>query len=137
MEAGAVRQPRNGQQRPGQLGLEDLDRGVLELGLFRGGAIGRGGERVDAGQRLAGAAAPAQVFGAPVHGNEGLRQADAGRPLQRQHDGAALAGHMNEVAVLQEAPRHVLRMHLDGGLRHVAEQAAERAGAAHAVPLVA
>jgi hypothetical protein len=32
---------------------------------------------------------------------------------------------------------HVLRVHLQAGLGHMAEQAAQRAGAAHAVPLVA
>ena len=45
-----LRQPGGGQQRPGQLGLEDLDRRVLELRLLRVRAEGRVGERVDARQ---------------------------------------------------------------------------------------
>ena len=43
---------------------------------------------------------------------------------------------MHQLAFLQQPARHVLRMQLRR-LGHVAEQAAQRAGAAHAVPLVA
>jgi hypothetical protein len=79
----------------------------------------------------------AQVFGAPVHGHEGLAHAPPRAGLHGHHDGAAPAGHVHQVAFGQQAARHVLRVHLHAGLGHMAEQAAQRAGAAHAVPLVA
>ena len=71
-----------------------------------------------------------------MHGHERLAHADFSRRLKRHQDGAALAGDVNQVAVFEQAARHVLRIHLDGRLGHMAKQAAQRTGAAHAVPLV-
>ena len=44
---------------------------------------------------------------------------------------------MHQIAFFEQLARHVLRVHLHRRLGDVAEQAAQRAGAAHAVPLVA
>ena len=110
---------------------------MLQLRLLGCGAVRGGGERVDAGQALAGAGEAAQEFGAPVHRDEGLAQPGFAAGLHRQHDGAAPGGDVHQVAFLQQPARHVLRMQLHRRLGHVAEQAAQRAGAAHAVPLVA
>ena len=56
---------------------------------------------------------------------------------RRQHQLAAPRRHAHQVAVGQVQARHVLRAQVDRRLGHVAEQPAQRAGAAHAVPLVA
>lgn len=61
-------------------------------------AEGRGGECVDAGQRLSGAALAAQVLRPPVHGNEGLAGSHFRAGLQWHHDAAAFAGHVHQVA---------------------------------------
>ena len=110
---------------------------MFEFGLFGAWAVSRGGERVHAGEHLAGAAHTAEVFSAPVHGDEGLRQADVGRALQRHQDGAAFAGHVHQITVFQATAFHVLRIELHRRLGHMAEESAQRAGARHAVPLVA
>ena len=130
-------QPGHGQQRPGQLGFFDAHGRVFELGLLGGGAKGRGGQGIDAGQRLTVGAQTAQILAAPVHGHEGLRQAQFVTGLHRHHQGAALAGDLHQAAFGQTAPHHVLGVHLNDRLGHMAKQTAQRAGAAHAVPLVA
>ena len=110
---------------------------MFEFWLLGRGAIGRGGDGIDACQRFSLAAAAAQVLRPPVHGDERLRGLDRVRGLRRQHDGAALAGHVHQIAIFQAAAPHVLRVQLHTRFGHVAEQAAEGAGACHAVPVVA
>ena len=110
---------------------------MLQFRLFGAGAVGRGGDGVDARQRLTDAGQSAQIFSAPVHRDKGLAHADLGRCLQRHDDGAAPGCDVHQVSFIEQPARHVLRVHLYRRLGDVAEQAAERAGATHAVPLVA
>ncbi len=131
------RQPGAGHQAPGEFGLEHLDGRVLEFGLFRGGAEGGCGERIDPRQTQAGRGTPAQVFTAPVHGQENLLWRHFVAGLHGHHDAAAHAGDVGQVTVLQALAGHVLRVHLHGGFGRMAEQAGQGAGATHAVPLVA
>ena len=53
-----------------------------------------------------------QILLAPVHRDESLAHADLNRGLQRHHDGAAFGRDMHQVALFQQAARHVLRVHL-------------------------
>ena len=69
-------------------------------------------------------------------GREHLRRGELVAGRHRQHD-AARGGDVGGSPSAKVQARHVLRVHLERRLGHVAEQAAERAGAAHAVPLVA
>ena len=109
---------------------------MLELRLLGTGAIRRRRQRIHTGQGHAGAGAAAYVFRAPMHRHESLAHADFMAGLQWHDDGATFAGDVDQVALLQQPARHILRVHLDRRLGHMAEQTAQRAGSAHTVPLV-
>ena len=130
-------QPGRGHQVPGQFGLQQLDRRMLQLGLLRLRAIVAGHQRVDARQGCAGRGAARDELLAPVHGDEGLRRRHRVAAAHRQQDRAAARGHVHQRALAPAAARQFLWMNLDAGLGRLAEEATERAGAAHAVPLVA
>ena len=133
----ALRQPGHRQQGPRHVGLHDLHGRVLEFRLAGARAIGRSGQCIHASQALALAGHAAQILFAPVHGHESLAHRHFGRSLQGHHDRAAPGSHLHQIALFEQAPRHVLRVHLQHGLSHVTKQPAQRASAAHAVPLVA
>ena len=128
--------PAQGQQGPGQVCFVYPHRRVFELGLFGGRAVCRGGERVHASQRQTVRSHAAEEFAAPVHGHEELAQPHFVAGLHRHHKGAAFAGHADQVTLGKTPAGHVLRVHVHGRLGHVTKQAAQCAGAAHAVPLV-
>ena len=79
----------------------------------------------------------AQRLGAPVH-CDATCAAPSPRSAARQHDRAAARSHAAPGRPRRGCSRaQVLRVQLDRRLGRVAEQPPQRAGAAHAVPLVA
>jgi hypothetical protein len=132
-----VGQPGHREHAPRQGDRLDPHRGVLELGLPRVRAERGLGDRVDAGERTAVGVAAADELAAPVHRDRRLRQADRVRRLGGQHEGAAPARDADQLALADAAAGHVGGMQLHRRLGHVREQPPERAGAGHAVPLVA
>ena len=125
--AGAL--PPQQQQRVGQVGAAHGDRAVLELGLLRVGVEGGAGQRVDAGR--------VQRVAPPVHCHEGLAAADLVGGVGAQHDLAAAAADLHQLAVGNAEPGQLARVQVDARLADVGVEARQLAGAAHAVPLVA
>ena len=115
----------------------DLHGGVFEFRLFGCGAKRRGGQSIHAQARLALGIAPAQHLWAPVHRDEGLQRGHLMARLHGQHQAAALAAHLGQVAIFQPQTLQVLWVHLHAGFGAVGKQSACRAGARHAVPLIA
>ena len=133
----ALGQPGQRQQSPRQLHLGDLDRGVLQLRLLRLRAIGGRGQCVDARCPLAFGVGAPDVLVTPVHRDEALHRRHLRAGTRRQDDLAAARTQLHQVAGRQPQAQHVMRVHVHTRFRLVAEQAPQRAGAAHAVPLVA
>ena len=101
---------------------------MLQLGLPGLRAQRRRGQRVDT---------VAQELAAPVHRDIGLRGRHGVGAARRQHQAAATRAHGDQVAIGHAQAHQVLRVQVDAGLGCVAEQTTQRAGARHAVPLVA
>ena len=102
---------------------------MLELGLP--------GQRVDGGQGQCVAAQSLEKALAPVHGQPGLARSQGIVCLHRQDQAAAAAAQCDQVAVLKLAALQILGVQAECRGFDMAEQAGGRAGAAHAVPLVA
>ena len=86
---GIGRQPGDGHQLPGQGELAHIHCRMFQFGLMGVGAEQRRAEGVHTRHQLTVAAAPAQKFAAPVHGDEQLRWPQLGAGRHRQHHSAA------------------------------------------------
>ena len=95
---------------------------MLQFRLLGAGAKRRGGDRIHTRQTFTIAALTAQKLLTPVHGDEGLAHAHFFRRLHRQQNRATLAGHMHQIALFDQAARHVLNIHLHCRLGHMTKQ---------------
>ena len=129
--------PSRCQQIPAHLRFDNTNSRIFEFGLLGDWAIARGGECIHASQWLAGIGAPGDEFFPPVHSHEGLGEGHFGAAQGFDHDGATLAGHVQQVACFPAIFVHVLRVEFDHGLGHVPKESAHEPCATHAMPLVA
>ena len=72
-----------------------------------------------------------------MHGQIQLSRLQATACLHGQHDGTVAVGDMDQIAIPQLQALHVLGVNLQLRLAHMGEQAAQLAGACHAMPLIA